>query len=188
MAPLVVTAEVDPAWQLSAPNRAPTSQTKGMVAHINEINNDRFIREVMAAQVPKPVVAVNKAWLKQHEDVFVLLRAADNNSYIALTKAVQTRKATKPAKSASDPQKTPAYQQVVQKSGRGDPKPLVYNYSAKAREAWVSLGRGRSRPSKRQSTWYVGGDRVQVKRGLRAETELGCSNGPFENASTQEDI
>eukprot|EP00435_Cladocopium_sp_Y103_P002927 s1482_g1.t1 len=33
---------------------------EGFIAHINEINNDRGLREVMAAQ-PKPMMAINKA-------------------------------------------------------------------------------------------------------------------------------
>jgi len=114
---------------------------EGCVAHINEVNNDKFIREVMAAQQPKPVVAVNKTWLKLHEDTFDLLRTADNEIYIALCQAVRAMSKHSAGKAGGDTglkvanvgheqPRMPAYHHVIQKtSGEGDPKPLVYHYS-----------------------------------------------------------
>ncbi|CAE8592555.1 unnamed protein product, partial [Polarella glacialis] len=105
---------------------------EGCVAHINEVNNDRFLRQVMAAQLPKPVSAVNKAWLKVHESLFTLLRTQDNEMYVALTKAVEEQKAARKLKAAKeDLHKQPAYRQVIQDAG-GD-EPLVYEYPVKAR-------------------------------------------------------
>eukprot|EP00913_Durusdinium_trenchii_P021757 g20442.t1 len=87
---------------------------EGYIAHINEINNDRTLKEVMAAQ-QKPLMAVNKAWLKQHEEDFTLFRANDNEMYVAKTEAVASQKAAR-AKTNSEQKKQPAYQQVIQKA------------------------------------------------------------------------
>jgi len=114
-------------------------QREGSIAHINEVNNDKFLRQVMAAQQPKPIMAVNKAWLKQHEEVFALLRTEDNEMYIALAQAVKARaqsaaQAAARAQAAAA-QKSPAYHQVIQKTAAGDGAlPLVYSYSAAARK------------------------------------------------------
>mmetsp|Transcript_55542 Transcript_55542/g.159730 ORF Transcript_55542/g.159730 Transcript_55542/m.159730 type:complete len:929 (-) Transcript_55542:37-2823(-) len=129
---------------------------EGKVAHINEINNDKFMRQVMAAQQPRPIQAVNKAWLKHHEDMFAFLRTADNEIYIALCEAAQKKsgKATPNKAGAAlvggaggeQQPKAPAYRQVVQKTGgEGDPKPLVYEYSTTARaEKGASSAQGSS--------------------------------------------
>ncbi|CAE7457371.1 rluC [Symbiodinium natans] len=102
---------------------------EGNIAHINEINNDRHLREVMAQQVPKPISAVNKVWLKQHETVFTLFRAQDNEMYVARTQAVaDQKKARAKARVQGGDQKKPlAYHQVIQKADKLA-APLVYQY------------------------------------------------------------
>eukprot|EP00931_Biecheleriopsis_adriatica_P047225 TRINITY_DN27194_c0_g1_i1.p1 TRINITY_DN27194_c0_g1~~TRINITY_DN27194_c0_g1_i1.p1 ORF type:complete len:898 (-),score=235.77 TRINITY_DN27194_c0_g1_i1:26-2719(-) len=106
---------------------------EGHCAHINEVNNDRHLRQVMAAQLPKPINAVNKVWLKQHESLFTLLRTADNEMYVAKTKAIADQKAKAKAKAAAlEQQRQPAYHQVVQQSyGQA---PLIYEYGSAARK------------------------------------------------------
>eukprot|EP00930_Biecheleria_cincta_P029882 TRINITY_DN20737_c0_g2_i1.p1 TRINITY_DN20737_c0_g2~~TRINITY_DN20737_c0_g2_i1.p1 ORF type:complete len:940 (+),score=240.67 TRINITY_DN20737_c0_g2_i1:82-2901(+) len=104
---------------------------EGKVAHINEVNNDRFLRQVMAAQLPKPVTAVNKAWLGKHEDLFTLLRTADNELYVAQRKAVEENK--KNSKSKAPEQKQPAYHKVIQESAC-EAQPLVYHYAMPERK------------------------------------------------------
>ncbi|CAE7765185.1 rluC [Symbiodinium necroappetens] len=104
---------------------------EGNIAHINEINNDRYLREVMAQQAPKPISAVNKVWLKQHEALFTLLRAQDNEMYIARTQAVADQKKAKAKMQAGDQKKQPAYHQVIQKADQMA-APLVYQYGGGA--------------------------------------------------------
>ncbi|CAK9102154.1 unnamed protein product [Durusdinium trenchii] len=104
---------------------------EGYIAHINEINNDRTLKEVMAAQ-QKPLMAVNKAWLKQHEEDFTLFRANDNEMYVAKTEAVASQKAAR-AKTNSEQKKQPAYQQVIQKAD-AEAAPLVYEFSHAKKE------------------------------------------------------
>jgi len=104
---------------------------EGNIAHINEINNDRYLREVMAQQAPKPISAVNKVWLKQHEALFTLLRAQDNEMYIARTQAVTDQKKAKAKMQAGDQKKQPAYHQVIQKADKMA-APLVYQYGGGA--------------------------------------------------------
>ncbi|CAJ1410309.1 unnamed protein product [Effrenium voratum] len=99
---------------------------EGSICHINEINNDRSLKEVMAMQVPK-ATAVNKAWLKQHEDAFTLFRGSDNEMYVVKTQAVRDQKAK--AKAKADAKKMPAYHQVIQKADV-DAAPLVYEYGS----------------------------------------------------------
>jgi len=113
------------------------------MAHMNEVNNDRFLRQVMAAQVPKPVTAVNKAWLAKHEDEFMLYRTDDNELYVAKVKA-GPRDAPQ---NANDQPKRPAYRQVIQKTIGGvlgeEEEPVVYNYSsAEKEETKVDPGKG----------------------------------------------
>merc|ERR1711879_408 len=102
------------------------------MGHINEVNNDRLLRQVMAAEQPKPVMAVNKAWVKQHEDVFAVLRTPTNEIYIALNQAIkaktQSEGSAKPG-NASEQQRLPAYQKVIQKTACDAAPPLVYQYS-----------------------------------------------------------
>jgi len=104
----------------------------GARAHMNEVNNDKFLREVMAAQRPKRMTAVNKVWLKQHSDVFALLRTKDDEMYVALAKVIEAKaKAAKSAQQAADGPKSPAYHQVIQRTAAGDKAPpLVYGYSS----------------------------------------------------------
>lgn len=99
---------------------------EGFIAHINEINNDRGLKEVMAAQ-PKPMMAINKVWLKQHEEDFSLFRASDNEMYVAKTEALKEQKAAR-AK-AGEAKRQPAYQQVIQKADAAA-VPLVYEFSS----------------------------------------------------------
>lgn len=124
---------------------------EGKVAHINEINNDKFMRQVMAAQQPKPIHAVNKKWIEHHEDMFAFLRTADNEIYIALCEAAQKRSTSKVASSKAgstlapgvagvECPKAPAYRQVIQRaSGEGDAKPLVYDYGSSSRDDKASV-------------------------------------------------
>lgn len=110
---------------------------EGARAHMNEVNNDKFLRQVMAAQRPKPMTAVNKAWLKQNSDVFALLRTKDEEIYVALAKVIEakTQKAAKGGaagvQQATDGPKGPAYHQVIQRTAAGDKAPpLVYDYKS----------------------------------------------------------
>lgn len=106
---------------------------EGSRAHMNEVNNDRFLQQVMAAQKPKPITAVTKAWLKEHNNVFALLRTADNQLYVAMLEVVNATVQKSASKNANEnQQKTPAYQMVVQKTSVNAPA-LVYQYSAAAR-------------------------------------------------------
>jgi len=108
---------------------------EGNCAHINEVNNDKFLQKVMAAQRPEPVRAVNKAWLKKIEDTFVLLRTADNEMYIALHEDKQDKKVLRPASGAGEKQqKTPAYQQVIQCVRGANMPAVVYDYSKAAQK------------------------------------------------------
>jgi len=101
------------------------------IAHMNEVNNDKYLRQVMALQ-PKPMVSVNKNWLKEHSDVFSVLRTKDNEIHIGLEK--ETKKlASAKAKAAPKAARAPAYHQVVQLVSDGT-TPLVYNYDEPAIE------------------------------------------------------
>jgi len=106
---------------------------EGNMAHINEVNNDRFLRKVMAAQVPKPVTAVNKAWLAKHEDEFMLYRTDDNELYVA-----KIRVGPKEVCRADDQPKRPAYRQVIQKTIGGvlgeEEEPVIYHYAKAEKE------------------------------------------------------
>lgn len=103
------------------------------VSHINEINNDRTLRQVMALQKPKAITSINKAWLKQYEDCFTVLRTAENEMYVALSKALEKKKLDAKSKARSaDSQKQIAYRQVIQKNL--DDAPLVYEYGFAARK------------------------------------------------------
>jgi len=110
-------------------------QRKDGHAHMNEVNNDKFLRQVMATQRPK-MTAVNKAWLKQNADVFALLRTKDDEMYVALAKVIEakTQKAAKAAQQTADTSRGPAYHQVIQRTAAGDKAPpLVYDYSSALR-------------------------------------------------------
>lgn len=101
------------------------------IAHMNEVNNDKYLRQVMALQ-PKPMVSVNKNWLKEHSDVFSVLRTKENEIHIGLEK--ETKKlASAKAKAAPRAARAPAYHQVVQLVSDGT-TPLVYNYDEPAIE------------------------------------------------------
>lgn len=115
---------------------------EGMVAHINQINNDKFLRGVMAAQRPK-VQAFTKTWFNNHEDTFAYLRTAENEVYVALKEAAQKVKSKtgKTAGAGSNEQpRVPAYNQVIQKTGSTDPKPLIYEYSGADKPSPESSG------------------------------------------------
>eukprot|EP00746_Dinoflagellata_sp_MGD_P012662 gnl/MRDRNA2_/MRDRNA2_127064_c0_seq1.p1 gnl/MRDRNA2_/MRDRNA2_127064_c0~~gnl/MRDRNA2_/MRDRNA2_127064_c0_seq1.p1 ORF type:complete len:794 (+),score=166.32 gnl/MRDRNA2_/MRDRNA2_127064_c0_seq1:77-2458(+) len=94
----------------------------GAAVHINEVNNDKNLRAVMAAQRPKPLQAINKAWLKEHEDTFDLYRGQDNEMYLALPR-VKIEKASAKKKqdegmvpaTKKEEKKVPAYEKVIQK-------------------------------------------------------------------------
>lgn len=113
------------------------SAREHFVAHINEINNDKYLRQVMRAQQPKPLTAVTKGWLGFHEDVFVVLRHADGDMYVAVEKNARPKGAAKgeaKPREAKNEKKEPAYHQVVQRMP-GDAAPtLVYDYSAVAQK------------------------------------------------------
>ena len=99
---------------------------EGCIAHINEINNDRTLKQVMAAQA-KPLMSVNKVWLKQHEEDFTLFRASDNEMYVAKTQALVAQKASKGK--VNESKKQPAYQQVIQHADAAA-APLIYEFSS----------------------------------------------------------
>jgi len=112
---------------------------EGFVAHMNEINNDKQLRQVMKAQHPKPMAAVNKAWLKQHEDVFAILHTKEGEMYIGLEPKARPKSAAGSRAASADRKKqeqtqSPAYHQVIQKSREEDAPPLVYSYSSAARK------------------------------------------------------
>lgn len=108
------------------------------VAHINEVNGDKNVRAVLLAQRPK-LHAVNKVWLKQHEDLFVVLRTDENEMFVAIKKdsskdakdsKASAKHLAKAAGSGDQPPKSKAYRSVIQRTDVGDPKPLVYQYGA----------------------------------------------------------
>lgn len=95
----------------------------GAAVHINEVNNDKTLQAVMAAQRPKPLQAINKAWIKEHEDTFDLYRGQDQEMYLALPR-VKIEKASakkkqddgmQPAAAKKEQKVLPAYDQVIQK-------------------------------------------------------------------------
>eukprot|EP00927_Polykrikos_kofoidii_P054076 TRINITY_DN4855_c1_g1_i1.p1 TRINITY_DN4855_c1_g1~~TRINITY_DN4855_c1_g1_i1.p1 ORF type:complete len:1037 (+),score=177.89 TRINITY_DN4855_c1_g1_i1:83-3112(+) len=102
-------------------------------AHINVLNNDKFLRSVMAAQTPR-VMAINKMWMKKHEDTFSILRGQDGNMLVMLERPVGKigNKSVKDALLLQAP-KCPAYHQVIQRTCEDAP-PIVYQYAAKERE------------------------------------------------------
>ncbi|CAK0860581.1 unnamed protein product [Prorocentrum cordatum] len=114
------------------------------IAHINEVNNNKFIRQVMAAQRPKPMQALNKAWLKEHESAFALLRTSENEMYVGLKKVVEKAAGKNGARGGTaDQPRLPAYQNVIQKAAPGEAKPFTYQYSAAARSSSeVEAGNG----------------------------------------------
>jgi len=110
---------------------------EGYVAHINEINNDRYMRGVMRAQQPKPITAVTKGWLNFHEGVFVVLTRSQD-MYVALDNKVRPQAKAQAKKEAKprDPNEkvAQAYHQVVQRMPGAAAPTLVYNYSAAAQK------------------------------------------------------
>jgi len=115
------------------------------VAMLNDINNNKRLRMVMAAQQPK-LQAVNQKWLKNNEDTFVLLKAKDGETYVGLQKQLEAQAKARAGKAGGrsmrlpgDEAKTeaqPAYNKVIQKiPGSGDAAPLIYNYAEKEKES-----------------------------------------------------
>lgn len=92
---------------------------EGCVARMNEVNNDRSMRESMRNQRP-PIMAINKTWLVQHEDTFVLLKN-ESESFVAIEASLRRqllgekdKKKKKPGEKVDQP-RSPAYHQVIQK-------------------------------------------------------------------------
>lgn len=104
------------------------------VAHINEVNNDKFLRQVMALQQPKPIMAINKAWLGKHEGTFAVLRTQEGETYIALEQAkIKGQDTKRPGEKVGESGRSQAYHHVVQRFQVDGATPLVYPYSTAAR-------------------------------------------------------
>lgn len=111
---------------------------EGYVAHMNEINNDKQLRQVMKAQQPKPMQAVNKAWLKNFEDIFAILHSKEGEMYLGLEAKARPKSAAASRASSLGREKRdaiPAYHQVIQKPREEAAPPLVYSYSQKEKSA-----------------------------------------------------
>lgn len=122
---------------------------EGCVARMNEVNNDRGMRESMRNQRP-PIMAINKTWLVQHEDTFVLLKH-ESESFVAIEAGLRRqllgekdRKHKKPIDKSDQP-RSPAYHHVIQKVPGVSAKPLVYEYSKEGQK--VEESTSKSSPS-----------------------------------------
>lgn len=107
---------------------------EGYVATLNDLNKNKYLRQVMVAQQPKALTSINKKWVSEHDDTFTLLVVGDQTC-VALESSARpkflanTRVAS--ATAAPDPQ---AFQrQIVQKVHHGAAQTLVYGYSTAVR-------------------------------------------------------
>eukprot|EP00928_Gymnodinium_smaydae_P048298 TRINITY_DN3227_c1_g1_i2.p1 TRINITY_DN3227_c1_g1~~TRINITY_DN3227_c1_g1_i2.p1 ORF type:complete len:989 (-),score=225.86 TRINITY_DN3227_c1_g1_i2:64-3030(-) len=156
------------------------------VAHINEVNNDRGLRAIMAAQRPR-VNAITKGWLKGFEGIFGLARAKDGDLYVVLESALKEQEAKAKAKAeakaaraaaaaaaAAQQPAQPAYRRVVQRTSEAAPV-LVYDYSASDRQNAEAEAKSGAAGGAAGKTSSLGLWQEKFQAAIRRSGEESCS-------------